>query len=280
MKVLVLGSGGLLGRAVSLELDRFHAVEKRTRRDYDLLDYASLRADLESTRPEAVINCAGYARVDDAEDDEDSAREINVRAAAAMAEKCSELGIRLVHFSSDYVFDGRKGPPYKEDDAPNPLNVYGRTKLESEREVLAALPSSSLIIRTSWLFGKGGKSFVGTLLGRYEEGVRKFRIVSDQVGRPTYAPDLSRAVRLCLEKGLTGIYHACNEGEVSWHGLALALFEAAGLADEVEVEAIVAGQFPARAVRPARSVLDTGKLSGAGIELPDFRDALRRWFGG
>lgn len=277
MKLLVLGASGNLGSALAAELTGAHQPILRRHDDYDLRDLAALARDLRREKPDAVINCAGYTRVDDAEGEAETAMAVNGEAPGKLAGLCREAGVVFVQPGTDYIFDGKKAAPYLESDAPNPLNVYGRTKLAGERAVIAAHPEGHLILRTSWLFG-AGRNFVRGLLMRYRAGEREFRVVGDQRGRPTYAPDLARALRVALEKGARGIYHAGNAGEASWQEFALEIFAAAGLGREVSVRSVTSAEFPARARRPLYSVLDTGKLAREqGVELPDYRDALSRY---
>ncbi|MFO8058362.1 MAG: dTDP-4-dehydrorhamnose reductase [bacterium] len=279
MKVMVPGSTGMLGRAVVERLQaENHLPLPCTRADFDIRDSDSLKRALDRESPDALVNCAAYTAVDKAEDEPELAMEINAHAAERMARACAERGIRFVHLSTDYVFDGAKGSPYKEDDPPNPLNAYGRSKLESERLVQKAYPEGFLIFRSSWLFGPGGRSFVSALLTRLENGEMHFRVVNDEVGRPTYAPDLAVLLVAALEKGLAGIYHACNRGEVSWYDFAQSIFSAAGASSKVRVDSIPSAEWETRAVRPAYSVLDTGRLTESlGMDISGYEDALARY---
>jgi len=278
---MVTGADGMLGRALMAELSQGHLPVPRARRHYDVRDQASFARDLEEQRPDAVINCAAWTRVDEAEDAPGLVMEINGRAPGRMARECARRGVLMVQISTDYVFDGRKSSPYAEDDEPGPVNAYGRSKLEAERAIQSELPGNHLVIRSSWMFGPGGRSFVRSMIERFRQGRRSFRVVDDQRGRPTYAPDLATMTRACLEKGLRGIYHACNSGETSWHHLAVELFDITGLSGEVELIPVSSKELGAKAARPANSVLDTGKLENdAGISLPHYGDALRRFLGG
>ncbi len=278
MKVLVPGAAGMLGRAIMEQLGHAHDMVGLNRSDLDIRDSKALESVLDRESPDALVNCAGYTRVDDAEDEPDVVMEINAGAPARMAATCCERNIIFVHISSDYVFDGLKGSPYKEDDPAHPLNVYGRSKLDSERRVAEACPAGLLILRTSWLFGHGGRSFVSSLLERYSRGGREFRVVSDQVGRPTYAPDLALVIRAALEKGVRGIYHACNQGATSWFEFAKDIFKTAGLSSRVRVRAVTSEEFETRAARPSYSVLDTDRLESClGFHMPDYKDALARY---
>lgn len=276
MRVVVLGAAGMLGRALMAELVAAgHEAVGRTRADYDITDHAAAVRDFARLRPHAVVNCAAYTRVDDAEDEPERAMEINGRAPGRLAAAASAVDARFVQLSTDYVFDGNSDRPWREDDQANPLSSYGRSKLEGERTVAMAAPGSHLIVRTSWLFGAGGRNFPRALIERYRKGEREFRVVDDQYGRPTWTRHLARALVGCLEKGLTGIYHAGNTGAMSWFEFARLIFLRLGAADEVRVRAVSSEEWKARAARPRYSVLDTGKLEAAlGFALPGTAEAL------
>jgi dTDP-4-dehydrorhamnose reductase len=266
----------MLGRALTEELAGKHDADCFDLCDFDLLDDLAVTRALDLARPHAVVNCAAYTAVDLAESEPDQAREINAAAPGRIAARCRERGVRFVHIGTDYVFDGQKIGAYLEDDPTGPLNVYGRTKLEGERLARAAHPDGHLILRTSWLFGDQGQCFPRTMLDRFASGQTEFKVVNDQRGRPTYAGDLARVIRLGLEKGLTGLYHACNGGAVTWFDFAREIFEQAGA--KVRVEPVGSSGFPRPARRPANSVLDTGRLDQAlGETMPHHRDALGRW---
>ncbi len=279
MKLLVLGSRGMLGRSVMERLvESGHSPAGRGREDFDVRDDKAVAAALDELRPDALINCAGHTRVDDAEDEPGPVMQINAEAVGDMARLCKERGIKLVHISTDYIFDGAKGAPYKEDDPPRPLNLYGKSKLASEKLIERTGPPGFLVFRTSWLFGPFGRSFPGSLLEKYKNGQREFQIVNDQRGRPTYAPDLAAVMAAALEKDLAGIYHACNQGAVSWYEFAEEVFHKSGLSEEVSIGPVSSAEFPTKARRPSCSVLDTGKLEGAlEYKMPDYGDALSRY---
>ncbi|HUT53138.1 MAG TPA: dTDP-4-dehydrorhamnose reductase [bacterium] len=276
MRIILLGAHGILGRAVEKELGPRHQILARDLEHYDLRDASALIADLYAFRPAAVVNCAAYTRVDDAEDEAELCMEINGLAPGRLAAACRERNARFVHISTDYVYDGSKESAYQEGDATGPINAYGRSKLAGDLAVMEAHPDGHLILRASWLFGAGGKNFVKTMLGKWLSGERRFKVVNDQRGRPTYAADLARAIGAGLEKGISGLYHAANQGAVTWFEFAREIFEAAG-AGEVTVEPVSSGEFPTKAKRPKNSVLDTSLLTRAGFTFPDHRDALARY---
>ena len=242
------------------------ALTALSRAEADLADPDAAAAQVRAHRPELVILAAAYTAVDQAEAEPGLAHEINGEAPAAIAAACAEAGAALVHFSTDYVFDGRKGAPYVEDDAPNPLNVYGASKLSGERMALAACPRT-LVLRTSWVVSAHGKNFVKTMLRLAREG-QPLRVVDDQLGRPTAAADLAafvlaQAPRLAaapVGDPAFGVFHFANAGETSWRGFAEATLELGLGAKAPRVEPIATADRPAPAERPLRGTLDTGKL--------------------
>ncbi len=278
VKILILGAAGMLGTALQKELGQGHEVIARDLCDYDIGDREAFVRDLAATKAAAVVNAAAYTQVDQAEDEVELATQANGEAPGVLAAGCKEAGARLVHVSTDYVFDGRSERPYREDDPTGPINVYGRSKLLGEQRVLAAYPEGSLILRTSWLFGPGGKNFVRTMVDKYQAGERDFRVVSDQHGRPTYTEDLARAIKVSLEQGLTGLYHFANAGATTWWELARTALAAAGAGDEVTVARVATGEFKTKAIRPRYSVLDTSRFEAdSGFALPGFVDAVERY---
>jgi dTDP-4-dehydrorhamnose reductase len=215
-----------------------------------------------------VVNCAAYTKVDQAESQTMAALAVNGTAAGALAALCAEMGWRLLHVSTDYVYDGAKAGPYTEDDAPNPLNVYGRTKLFGDTQVMAMNPDA-VILRSAWLFGRVGKCFPRTMVQAWTAG-GPLRVVDDQTGSPTSTVDLARVIADVCENGLPGgLYHAAGPDAVSWHDFAVRTLEAyrshRGLERPVEVEAIKTDDWPTLARRPANSSLDSSKLWAAGI---------------
>jgi dTDP-4-dehydrorhamnose reductase len=241
-------------------------------------DFVSLHA------PDWIINCAAYTAVDRAEDEEELAHTINAVGPENLARAAAAQSLtRLIHVSTDYVFDGHATEPIPEDTEPNPVGAYGRTKAAGERAVMHAC-ASHVIVRTAWLYGVHGKSFVSTMLRLMGER-DELSVVSDQRGSPTYAVDLADAlVRFVVSDSRAyGLYHYTNAGETSWHGFALAIQEEArtrGLLDRaIPVHAIGTEEYPTKAVRPAYSVLAKERIrESLGLEIPDWRDGLRRYF--
>jgi dTDP-4-dehydrorhamnose reductase len=256
MRTLILGGTGMLGQAMAREgRRRGHAVLALGRRQADVRDRAALAGAVSGFRPELVVNCAAFTQVDACEEDPETAAAVNAEGAAHAAAAAAAGGARFVQVSTDYVFDGESERPYREEDAPAPLSVYGRTKLAGERAALAH--EGALAMRTSWLFGPGGGNFVATIVRLIEEG-EPLRVVADQVGCPTFTPYLSRALWDLAALRVSGLLHYRNRDPVSWHGFATAI---AGLAAPgVEVEAVPSAAMPRPARRPAYSVLDVGRV--------------------
>lgn len=255
MKALITGSSGQLGHALSLCVPEGVSVVDRDVEHLDITDRAAVRAALENLRPDVVLNCAAYTAVDRAESEEEVAHRVNATAVGIVAQEARAVGARLVHVSTDFVFDGTTGRPYARDAAPNPLSVYGRTKLEGER--LAG--EDMLIVRTAWVYGPLGHNFVRTMLRLM--GTRpEVRVVDDQIGTPTYAPGLAAALWALAGRGVRGIHHYTDAGVASWYDFAVAIQEEALaiglLANGVPVLPVATTDFWAPAKRPAYSVLD------------------------
>jgi dTDP-4-dehydrorhamnose reductase len=275
MKALIVGSKGQLGRG--LQACAPHGVEI-VAHDYDTLDItdrAAITAMVEAERPDLILNAAAYTAVDKAETDADAAQAVNAAAVGLLADAAAAIGARLAHVSTDFVFDGTAGTPYAPDATPNPLGVYGRTKLEGER--LAG--SGALIVRTAWVYAPTGGNFVRTMLRLMVERP-EVRVVADQIGTPTYAPGLAAALWTLAGKGVTGIHHYTDAGAASWYDFAVAIQEealVAGLLDHaVPVIPIATADFPTPAKRPSYSVLDkTSTFAALGGPTPHWRANLR-----
>jgi dTDP-4-dehydrorhamnose reductase len=257
MRCLVLGGTGMLGRAVVAEARaRGWAALGLSHAQGDLADREGLAGWAERFRPEVVVNCAAYTKVDAAETDRERAFAVNgagVANAAALAERA---GARLLHVSTDYVFDGKAREPYREDAPTAPLSVYGRSKLEGERLALAY--ERAAVVRTSWLFGPGGPNFVATIVGLIEAGRLPLRVVADQEGCPTSTPSLARALLDLAAREAGGIVHYQDREPVSWYAFAV---EIARLwSGAAEVIPVTTAEFPRPAPRPAYSVLDVGRF--------------------
>lgn len=261
--------------------------------EFDLTNCHQVMGTLRDIHPEIIINCAAYTNVDGCETNEELASQVNGRGPAHLAAAAMATGATLVHVSTDYVFDGRKTSPYLEEEIPNPLSAYGRSKLLGEKAILDSGLDRFFILRTSWLYGSGGKNFVETIvrLGKERE---ELRIVADQIGSPTYTRDLAEAIFNLLDvakpsaprvphPGPYGIYHFANEGSCSWHEFACAILAEAKAAGEPivtkQVLPIRTEDYPLPAVRPAYSVFSKQKYSQAANELvPGWQEALAAYF--
>jgi dTDP-4-dehydrorhamnose reductase len=229
-----------------------------------------------SEPPDIVINAAAFTHVDRCEREPEAAHRGNALAPGLLAEACAKRGIRMAHVSTDYVFAGDSPTPYTEQDAPAPRTVYGRTKLDGEERVRTA-SSDFLIVRTSWLFGRG-RNFIAAILDQAEarragRDSAPMRVVNDQHGRPTYAYDLGEAILQLLQRGASGVYHVANRGIASWWELARACLDEAGHED-LPVEPIRTDELDCEAPRPARSVLDCSKAEALGVTMRSWRDAV------
>ena len=270
---MVIGATGQLGSDLVRTFDQPGELVALSTRDVDILDAARTRSILEALQPTCVINTAAYNLVDRAEDDGRSAFALNAEAVGTLAAVCQAAGARLVHFSTDYVFDGVKRTPYLETDSPQPVSVYGESKLAGERLALERC-ERSVIFRVCGLFGlagslgKGKGNFVETMLRLSREG-RPLRVVSDQVLCPSYTLDLARKVWKVLPKVAHPIYHLTNAGQVSWYEFARRALELAGLT--ADLTPVTAAEYGARARRPAYSVLAHAHLAALG------EDDLRPW---
>lgn len=276
MKVLVTGAHGMLGVDVVRELSKSHEVKGLGRNQLDITRLDQIREYVRAWQPEVMINCAAYTDVDGCEVNIEQAFLVNAMGAGNLAVIAREVGVALVHFSTDYVFDGRGTRPYREFDQTGPINVYGKSKLAGEH-LVSSVAGKFYIVRTSWLYGAGGKNFVKTILGRARHG-QELAIVDDQLGSPTYTVDLARAVGQLIEKQAYGIYHITNSGSCSWYQFARCVLNAAGIGDS-EIKPIKSSQLQREALRPAYSVLENycWRLQGF-PELPGYEDALARMF--
>lgn len=275
-EVLVLGAAGMLGRAFRTLLDAkgipFQAMD---RAQADLTDPRSIARAIDG-RAEVVINCAAWTDVDGAEAREDEATEVNGRTVGRIAERCLEVGAMLVHFGTDYVFDGEGKRPYRIDDPLAPLNAYGRSKADGELR-LRSSGAKHLHLRTSWVYAPWGKNFVRTMANLSRER-DVLRVVDDQRGRPTSAEHLARTTLALLEKGATGTLHVTDGGECTW--FELARFIASHVRPSCRVEPCTTAEFPRPAKRPRYSVLDLEPVEALLGPMPDYRthvlDVLNR----
>ena len=279
MRALVFGESGQVARELH-RAARARGIEAKFlgRAMADLSDPEACGRAVAAAEADIVLNAAAYTAVDQAEDEPELAHRVNAAAPAAMAEAAMSKGVPFLHISTDYVFDGAPGRPWREDDPTAPLGVYGASKLAGERAVAAATPDHA-ILRTAWVFSAHGKNFVKTMLtvGR---GRPEIRVVGDQRGGPTAASDIAGALWTMAEawtagRGRAGIFNYAGNPPVSWAEFAEAIFARSGWREQPKVTAITTADWPTKAVRPANSVLDCGAIASAyGIAQPDWRDGL------
>jgi dTDP-4-dehydrorhamnose reductase len=264
MRTLVLGGAGMLGRAVAVEARRrgWPALAL-SRREADVGDRARLLDWAAAFRPQLVVNCAAFTKVDACESERELALAVNGEAVGNAVALAAAARARLLHVSTDYVFDGRASAPYREDAATAPLSVYGASKLLGEQRALAY--PEALVVRTSWLFGPGGPNFPAAMLALVAAGKTPLRVVADQEGCPTYTPFLARALAdLARRREVTGVVHYRNREPVSWYAFARAVVRlSAGGPESAEVVPITTAEFPRPAPRPAYSVLDVARFEAA-----------------
>src|SRR5437870_774142 len=281
MKLLVLGAGGQVGRELCRRAwpagDRLAAFD---RGDVDITREDSIAAAMQRERPDMVINAAAYTAVDRAESEPDAAWAANCTGPGQLAAACREAAVQLIHISTDYVFDGSKAGPYREDDPVKPLGVYGHSKEAGDRAVREAV-AEHVILRTAWVYSAHGHNFVKTML-RVAAERPMLRVVADQIGSPTSAADIAAAIaaivqRLAAGDRRWGTYHFAGGGAVTWHGFAEAIFELAApwRGAPPTVEAITTAEYPTPARRPANSVLDCRRINEVfGIVPRPWREAL------
>jgi len=277
--VLVVGAQGQLGREMTRCLQSDNTGNPGClpvdRDVLDITENGAVQAYCRAARPRAIINCAAYTDVDKAEKEAGKAFAVNKQGAKNLAEAAADLDIPLVHISTDYVFDGTKPGMYTEDDRPNPLGIYGQSKLAGEKAVFE-VHDKSVVIRTGWLYSCHGTNFVKTILGAAEKRAY-LRVVADQVGTPTYAAVLAEAIVQMLpviNKGYGHIFHYANEGVASWYDFAVATIAFSGIS--CTIEPVETSQYPTLAMRPAYSVLNKKKIKSAfGLSIPHWTDALK-----
>lgn len=275
-KVLVTGGNGQLASSIKSIQDK-HPNLQFTYTDYQDLDVTNINqieAFFDTTSFDFCVNCAAYTAVDKAESEIQQAENINAHAALNLANVCKAHNITLVHISTDFVFDGTQSVAYKETDATHPLSVYGATKLKGETLIENTL-DAYFIIRTSWLYSEFGNNFMKTML-RLAKERDELSIVSDQIGTPTYAPDLAEVICNIIESNSKdyGTYHYSNEGVASWYDFAKAIFEFSDL--PITVRPIHTQDYPTPAKRPSYSVLDTTKIKDTfHLDIPNWQDSLR-----
>ena len=282
MRILLAGANGMLARAIKRTLSGEHKLFLTDVGEMNILKKEEIGKVCDLARPELILNCAAYTAVDKAEEDEAFARKLNAEGPRNLAEECAKRGIPLVHISTDFVFFGDGSHPMKEDDPTAPRGVYAVTKREGELEIEKS-GCEYLIVRTAWLYGKGGKNFPDTMIKLARER-DLLTVVSDQVGSPTYAADLAEALANLIRIGARGYFHFTNQGGISWYDFACGAIEEAknfGILPKdkpVTVKPVGTKDFPRPAPRPSYSVLSLEKYERAtGKTPPEWREALKRY---
>ena len=271
MRILLTGRNGQVGWELERALAPLGEMIATDRSTLDLTSEEQIRSVVRAVKPNVIVNAAAYTAVDKAESEPELAMRINGFAPGVLAEEAKRLGALLVHYSTDYVFDGEKATPYDEDDEPNPINVYGRTKLEGERAVKAS-GCRHLVLRTSWVYGARGKNFLLTML-RLARERSELRVVDDQVGAPTSSGAIARATAQCLRRNAQGLYHFAAAGRVSWCGFARAILARARI--DTPVVAIRSEDYPTPARRPRNSCLDCSRLrADCGVSIASWEEML------
>ncbi|MDH3892469.1 MAG: dTDP-4-dehydrorhamnose reductase [candidate division Zixibacteria bacterium] len=274
---LITGCRGQLGSDLMSLLALEHSVHGIDIEDCDVTDREAVLKAVVEAGPQVVLHTAAYAEVDECEANREQAMLVNAEGAGSVALACRDVGARMVYYSTDYVFDGKYDRPYTEDDPPNPVTVYGQSKLQGERAVQAVL-DDPIIMRISWVYGRKGHNFVKTMirLGLKQVAAREagndvtaLKVVDDQVGNPCWTMDIARQTRVVLAGHLSGLLHATSEGETTWHGLARAVFGI--LAMDVLLQPCTSAEFVRAAQRPVRSTLDNTRLAAAGLNV------MRNW---
>jgi|BarGraIncu00222A_1022003.scaffolds.fasta_scaffold12643_3 dTDP-4-dehydrorhamnose reductase len=257
MKILLLGHKGMLGTDLLTQMRLHHEIVGMDKEEIDITSADECAKAIGKTAPQIVINAAGYTNVDGCETAKEECFAVNAEALKNIAVACHRKNIRIIHFSTDYVFNGTGSAPYKEDDDCDPINTYGASKLAGER-YLQTLAQNYIIIRTAWLYGVNGKNFVRTILEKAKTTPR-LTVVDDQLGSPTYTKDLAAAVDLLIEKNAQGIFHVTNRGSCSWYQFAVKILQESGI-ENVEVSPIKSDQLARTAKRPAYSILSMQKF--------------------
>jgi len=287
MKILITGAKGQLGQTFQ-DVFAGHNLILADREELDISDSEKVEKYVEAKKPEVILNCAAYTAVDKAEEEPEIARKINVDGVKNLAQEAKKLDLIFVHFSTDFVFDGRENSPYSEEDQPNPLSVYGKTKYQGEQAV-ADTGGRYFILRTSWLYSQHGKNFVKTIMKLGQEK-DELKIVSDQIGKPTYTYDLAFSVRDLIDFSVAqphapnsqkfyGLYNYANEGECSWYEFAREIVKLSG--GKAKILAQTAYEYAASregvtAERPAYSSLNCDKIKKLGIKTPPWQESLTK----
>ena len=279
-RVVITGGAGMLATALRQALERRgvkpHVVDRAA---CDVADEGAVDELFELRRPSLVLNCAAYTKVDLAEQEPDAANRVNGSGPGVLARACRACGAKLVHYSTDYVFDGTLRRPLRPDDPVGPQSAYGKSKLLGEQAIQSVAGLDYLILRTAWLYGPNGPNFVKTMVTVAKAG-KPLRVLNDQFGCPTYTPDLAAATLELLDRDAHGVWHLSNAGETNWFDFARAIFDEWGLSPDLQTTTSAAWKAdrPTSATRPAYSVLDVGPFAQlVGRPMRDWREALRAY---
>lgn len=276
MKILITGSNGMLGHDLIEALKDNHELVLTTSRTLDITDKEQVFDFISQNKPDIVINSAAYTDVDGCEENQDLAYSVNGEGVKNLALACREADSALLHISTDYIFNGENTRPWVEDDEIGPISVYGKSKLKGEQAILEIL-DKFFIVRTAWLYGVNGRNFPKTML-ELAENHSQITVVYDEVGTPTYTPDLAKAISQLIETEHYGIYHITNSGSCSWCEFARYIFEVAG--KDVEVIPVTAAEFARPAPRPHYSVLENRNWIEKGFEpLRSYKEAIKEYIG-
>lgn len=285
MKILITGKNGQVGYELERSLQGLGEIISLDRQQMDLADLDQVSQVMRAIRPDLIVNAAAYTSVDKAESEPELAMRINGEAPGVLAEEAKKTGAALIHYSTDYVFDGLKSGAYIESDLTNPVNTYGRTKLAGE-QAIQSTGVSHLILRTSWVYGMRGKNFLLTML-RLGQGRDELRVVADQHGAPTWCRTIadttahivaqangSRRTRDWLQEH-SNIYHLTAQGQTTWHGFAEAIFKHSSIVEQPLVTAIASHEYKLAAARPTNSVMSCKRLMDTFCDLPRWNEALK-----
>lgn len=275
MKILITGAKGMMGSDLMkvLSQKKEYNLIGATRNDFDITDYSQTLQFLKDKRPDIVIHAAAYTKVDDCESHPETAYKVNEAGTKNVASGCKDINAKLICISTDYIFNGRKNIPYLENDIPEPLSVYGDSKLKGEQAVQDNL-NDFIIVRTSWLFGRNGNNFISAILKQAEK-TKTIKVVNDQTGSPTYTIDLSHAIEKLISCNAKGTFNITNSGECSWYQFAKKILELAGIKG-VDVVPITSEELKRLARRPAYSILDCSKFkSVTNYNMRHWEEALK-----
>lgn len=282
IKILVTGCNGMLGTDLMKVLTKEFSATGVDIDTFDIINWDDAFSFLQEKGPDIIVNAAAYTNVEGCEDRKEYAYNVNVVGVENLATASTLLGIKLVHLSSDYIFNGKKRTPYKEEDGPDPINTYGETKWLGDKAILETFWKNEndnfLIVRTSWLFGKKGADFVSKIVHKIDQGKKQIKVVDDQKGSPTYSRDLASALLELIKGNITGIINVANEGETTWFDFAEKIKEMLFPDKDIEIIPEKSTKLPLKAKRPACSVLDTQKLEFVlGEKMRPWQDALKAY---